>query len=94
MKIFKAIQTKRQIKKMANIKLSNFAKPNTPKGAEMLGNIGLILAAVASLPVILAGAGVAVPAAIVTAAVYATVGGSLVKTVSKTLGVKEEEKPE
>lgn len=89
MRIIKQIIVKRKLKKMASLKISNFSKANTPKVAELIGNISLILATVAALPVVIASAGVAVPAAIVTASIYATAGGAMVKTFSKLLGVKE-----
>ena len=70
-------------------KLNNFFKANTPKIAQHIGDISLMLAAIASIPVILASAGVAVPVVIVTIATYASVGGGVVKTVSKMFGVDE-----
>jgi hypothetical protein len=69
------------------ITLKNYFKQNTPKLAQNIGDISLILAGLASLPVLLASAGVAVPAAVVTVSVYAATGGSIVKAVSKMFGV-------
>ncbi len=74
--------------------LSQFFKNNTPKFAQIIGDVSLVLAFVASVPVILASAGIAVPAAVITAAVYATTGGSLIKIISKTVGIKEPVKNE
>ena len=73
-----------------NLNFSNFFKKNTPATTELIGNISLILAAVAGIPVILASAGVAVPATIVTISIYAATGGSIVKAISKMFGIKEE----
>jgi uncharacterized membrane protein YkgB len=93
MNLIKRIIVKRIIKReMKNLpKLNNFFKANTPKTAEAIGNISLILAAIAGVPVILASAGVAVPAAIVTISVYAATGGSIVKAFSKMFGVEPKE---
>lgn len=71
--------------------LSQFFKGNTPKIAQITGDISLVLAFISAVPVLLATAGVAVPAAVVTAAVYATTGGSLIKILSKYFGVPVEE---
>ena len=89
--MFKKLILKRKIKNMATINLSNFSKANTPRVAEMIGNISLILAFVASLPLCLTGVGVVVPAGIITASTYAVAGGAMIKTLSKLMGVKETE---
>lgn len=72
-----------------HIGFSQFFKNNTPKWAQIVGDISLVLAFVSSLPVLLASASVTVPAALISASVYATTGLSLVKIFSKYLGVKE-----
>jgi hypothetical protein len=83
---------KRIIKKeMATLKLSNFTKANTPKLAETIGNISLILAVIAAIPVALASAGVTVPPTVVAISIYATTGGSVVKAISKLFGIKQSE---
>lgn len=69
--------------------LSQFAKQNTPKIAQLIGNASLILAGIAAIPVVLSTAGIAVPALIVTVGVYASAGGILVKKISKLFGIVE-----
>ena len=76
-----------------NIGLKQFFKANTPKTAQIIGDISLILAFVSSVPILLSTAGVAVPTAVITASVYATTGGSLIKVFSKYIGIKDEEAP-
>jgi hypothetical protein len=88
----KTFIVKRIIKhEMATLNLSNFTKKNTPQIAEAIGNISLILAVIAGIPVMLVTAGVTVPATIVTISVYAATGGTVVKAVSKMFGIKEED---
>jgi uncharacterized protein (DUF697 family) len=72
------------------IGFSQFFKTNTPKAAQIVGDISLVLAFVSSVPILLATAGITVPAAIITASVYATTGGSLVKIFSKYFGIEVE----
>jgi len=81
---------------MKNVKIgfSQFFKKNTPKTAQIIGDISLVLAFISSVPILLVTAGVTVPAAIITASVYATTGGSLIKIFSKYFGIKLPEESE
>ena len=75
---------------MENIKVgfSQFFKNNTPKPAQIVGDIAMVLAFLSSLPMLIPASVVVLPAAIITASAYATTGLGLVKIFSKYFGIK------
>ncbi len=75
---------------MENVKIgfSQFFKNNTPKRAQIIGDIALVLAFVSSLPMLIPASVIALPAAVITASVYATTGLTVVKIFSKYFGIK------
>ena len=79
---------------MKNLKIAfGFAQvlhQNTPKVAQTVGNIGLLLAGVAALPLLIASFGITVPAAVITISTYAVTAGIGVKKISKMFGIVDE----
>lgn len=75
--------------------VSNFFKSNTPKFAQIIGDIGVALAATSGfimmLPSMFAVGDVVLvlPAILVTVNKYCLIGGAIVKFASKFLGIKE-----
>lgn len=60
---------------------------NTPKIAQTVGNIGLLLAGIAAIPLLFPFFGLAVPVIVTQVATLAAAGGVGIKKISKLFGI-------